>query len=114
MVSTAEALRSAALIVHFGGSGLAAEALIAGVPQLVLSMQIEQWLNGAALQNAGLGKTIEAFDPATRITSEIDDLLAATSITEAAANAGRLHRELLSRTDALATFESACRLLLAA
>jgi hypothetical protein len=38
----ADALRSAALVIHFGGSGLAAEALAAGIPQLVLSMQVEQ------------------------------------------------------------------------
>jgi hypothetical protein len=111
-VAPADALMSAALVVHFGGSGLAAEALTAGIPQLILSMQIEQWLNGSALQNAGLGRVIEAFDPATRITSEIASLLADTSIIAAAADAGRLHRELLSRTDALATFESACRSLL--
>jgi hypothetical protein len=109
----ADALKSAALVVHFGGSGLAAEALMAGIPQLILSMQIEQWLNGSALQSAGLGRVIEAFNPATRITSEIDNLLEDTAIVRAAADAGRLHRELLSRTDALATFESACRGLLA-
>jgi UDP:flavonoid glycosyltransferase YjiC (YdhE family) len=98
--------------VHFGGSGLAAEALLAGVPQLVLSMQIEQWLNGSALQSAGLGRVIKAYDPGTRIESEIDNLLADTAIVRAAADAGRRHRELLSRTDALMTFESACRSLL--
>jgi hypothetical protein len=111
-VAPAEALMSAALVVHFGGSGLAAEALTAGIPQLILSMQIEQWLNGSALQNAGLGRVIEAFDPSTRVTSEIDSLLADTAIIAAAADAGRLHRELLSGTDVLATFERTCRSLL--
>jgi hypothetical protein len=111
-VAPADALTSAALVVHFGGSGLAAEALLAGVPQLVLSMQIEQWLNGSALQSAGLGRVIKAYDPGTRIESEIDNLLADTAIVRAAADAGRRHRELLSRTDALMTFESACRSLL--
>jgi len=111
-VAAADALTSAALVVHFGGSGLAAEALLAGVPQLVLSMQIEQWLNGSALQSAGLGRVIKAYDPATKVGSEIDCLLADTTIIRAAADAGQLHRELLSRTDALAAFESACRGLL--
>lgn len=111
-VPAADALKSTALVVHFGGSGLAAEALTAGIPQLVLSMQIEQWLNGTALQDAGLGKVIAAFDPATQITSEIGDLLADTSIARAAADAGRLHRELMSRTDAPATFENISRGLL--
>lgn len=111
--AAAEALMSAALVVHFGGSGLAAEALLAGVPQLVLSMQIEQWLNGSALQSAGLGRVIKAYDPETRIAFEVDRLLADTAIVKAAANAGRVHRELLSRTDALAAFEGFCRTLLA-
>ncbi len=109
----ADALRSAALVIHFGGSGLAAEALAAGVPQLVLSTQVEQWLNGSALQNAGVGKVIAAFDPDTRITSEIDDLLSDALMTRVAAQTGRFHRQLLSATDPLAVFENTCRRLLA-
>jgi hypothetical protein len=113
LATPADALRSAALVIHFGGSGLAAEALAAGVPQLVLSMQVEQWLNGSALQNAGVGKVIAAFDPDTRITSEIDDLLSDTLMPRVAAQAGRFHRQLLSATDPLAVFENTCRRLLA-
>jgi hypothetical protein len=113
LATPADALRSAALVIHFGGSGLAAEALAAGVPQLVLSMQVEQWLNGSALQNAGVGKVIAAFDPDTRITSEIDDLLSDTLMTRVAAQAGRFHRQSLSATDPLAVFENTCRRLLA-
>ena len=109
----ADALRSAALIVHFGGAGMAAEALAAGVPQLVLSMQVEQWLNGSALQNAGVGRVIEAFDPASRITSEIDDLVSDPSMARIAMHTGWIHRQLLSVTDPLAVFESTCRNLLA-
>lgn len=99
--------------MHYGGSGLAAEALAADVPQLVLSMQVEQWLNGSALQNAGVGKVIPAFDPDIRISSEIDDLLSDTFMTRVAAEAGRHHRYLLSMTDPSAVFESTCRRLLA-
>jgi hypothetical protein len=113
LAAPADALRSAALVIHYGGSGLAAEALAAGVPQLVLSMQIEQWLNGSALQDAGVGKVIPAFDPDSRITSEIDDLLSDTSVARAAAQAGRHHRHLLSAADPLAVFETTSRRLLA-
>jgi len=45
-VATAQALASSSLVIHLGGIGLAAEALMAGIPQLILSMQIEQWLTG--------------------------------------------------------------------
>jgi hypothetical protein len=113
LATPADALRSAALVVHFGGSGLAAEALAAGVPQLVLSMQVEQWLNGSALQNAGVGEVIAAFDPDTQITSEVDDLLSDALMTKVAARAGRFHRQLLSTTDPLAIFENTCCSLLA-
>ena len=47
------------------------------------------------------------------VTVDRDPKLGLRAIVRAAADAGRLHRELLSRTDALATFESTCRGLLA-
>jgi UDP:flavonoid glycosyltransferase YjiC (YdhE family) len=112
-IAPAQALAPASLVIHLGGSGLAAEALMAGIPQLVLSMQVEQWLNGSALQRAGLGRVIRAYDPAsTRISHEIDSLLEDTVIARKAVDAGRLHRDLSRRADVLAKFEHACRGLL--
>jgi hypothetical protein len=42
-------------VVHFGGLNLAAEALFAGVPQLVFPQHLEQSATGAAVHALGLG-----------------------------------------------------------
>jgi UDP:flavonoid glycosyltransferase YjiC (YdhE family) len=112
-IPAASALGSARLIVHHGGSGLAAEALAAGVPQFVLSMQIEQDLNGSALQRAGLGRLIRAYDPLSRIDAKtVDERFQDTTLAQRAGEAGRKHREWLGRADTLAKFESKARELL--
>jgi UDP:flavonoid glycosyltransferase YjiC (YdhE family) len=112
-VAPAEALASARLVVHFGGSGLAAETIAAGVPQLILSMQVEQDLNGSALQAGGLGRLVRAYDSASAISPAIfGDLLRDTALAGRAAEAGRTHREWLAGVDPLARFESKSRELL--
>jgi hypothetical protein len=111
-VLPALALTSSSLVIHLGGSGLAAEALMAGTPQLILSMQVEQWLTGSALRRAGVGRLVAAYDATTRITSEIDAMLEDTAIARRADEAGRRHREFYRRADALAIFELAGRRLL--
>jgi UDP:flavonoid glycosyltransferase YjiC (YdhE family) len=107
-----QALASSSLVIHFGGSGLAAEALMAGIPQLVLSMQIEQWLTGTALQRAGVGRLVAAYDSESRIAPEIDAMFEDTALVRRANEAGRQHRELYHRADALAVFEQTSRRLL--
>jgi UDP:flavonoid glycosyltransferase YjiC (YdhE family) len=111
-VAPAQVLASSSLVIHLGGSGLAAEALMAGTPQLILSMQVEQWLTGQALQRAGLGRLVAAYDPATTIAPEIDAMLADAAMAQRADEAGRQHREFHRRTDALAAFGQASRGLL--
>jgi UDP:flavonoid glycosyltransferase YjiC (YdhE family) len=112
-VMSANAMASARLAIHFGGSGLASEALAAGVPQLVLSMQVEQDLTGGALQGAGVGRLVRAYDPASKIPAgTVDELLQDTGMAERAAEAGRQHREWLGGRDVLASFESKSRELL--
>jgi hypothetical protein len=112
-VASANAMASARLAIHFGGSGLASEALAAGVPQLVLSMQVEQDLTGSALQSAGVGRLVRAYDTTSRIPAEtIDELLRDAGLARRAAEAGRQHREWLGGTDILARFESKSRELL--
>jgi len=112
-VVAADALAGASLVIHFGGSGLAAEALAAGVPQLILSMQIEQQLNGAALQRAGVGRVISAYDPGARIPAgTIGDLLQDAVVARRAAEVGREHREWLQGRDVLARLVAESRRLL--
>ena len=104
-----DVLASARLVVHSGGSGVAGEALAAGIPQLVLSCQIEQTLNGQALQQAGVGRLIETYDSSAHVSSDViaalcdDDALAAR-----AAEAGSRHRQYLSDENPALKCERAC------
>jgi UDP:flavonoid glycosyltransferase YjiC (YdhE family) len=95
-----DVLASARLVVHSGGSGVAAETLAAGVPQIILSSQIEQTLNGQALQGAGVGTLVEAYDPSSHVSSAlIAALYADETLAARAAEVGRWHREYLSDKD---------------
>jgi UDP:flavonoid glycosyltransferase YjiC (YdhE family) len=51
----AEQLRDARLVIHTGGHGVAAAALLAGVPQVVIAQHIEMSLTGRALARRGVG-----------------------------------------------------------
>jgi UDP:flavonoid glycosyltransferase YjiC (YdhE family) len=104
-VAPAQALASSSLVIHLGGSGLAAEALMAGIPQLILSMQIEQWLTGSTLQRAGLGRLVAAYDPAEKIAPQIDAMLGDTEMARRAIDAGQQYRDLYRRIDGPAIFE---------
>jgi UDP:flavonoid glycosyltransferase YjiC (YdhE family) len=109
----AEILPATCLIVHNGGPGVSAEALVAGVPQLVLSAQVEQDFNGRALKNAGVAEFLRIYDPGVEISPELigmmstDDALAARAATQA-----ERHRAYLATTDALRTCERTCLQLL--
>ena len=108
-VPLADILPTTCLIVHNGGPGVAAEALVAGVPQLVLSAQIEQDFNGQALASAGVAKFVRVYEPGIDISAELigamsrDDALAA----QAALQAER-HRAYLATLDALGVCERTC------
>ena len=71
------------LVVHRGGHGLAAEALAAGVPQLVLADHIEHDLYGEAIERAGVARLVKTYLPGTRLESDAiqslidDDAMAA-------------------------------------
>ena len=110
----AEALAESRLVIHSGSAGIAAQALAAGVPQLVLSVDIEKELTGGALERAGAGKLVKFHDPTACVSSEMVAALASDAESAArAADLGRSHREALRAHDPLSPFESACRRLLA-
>jgi hypothetical protein len=104
----AQELADARLIVHVGSGGTAASALAAGVPQLVLAVDIEKELNGQALERAGVAKLLRVYDPAVRPATEMiiamaeDDTLAAR-----AAEVAQPHRQMLS-IDPLGSFMRDC------
>ncbi len=62
--------RSAAL-VHHGGIGTAAQALAAGIPQLVRPMTFDQPDNAARLQRLGVGSSIRPDQYAPRAVADI-------------------------------------------
>ncbi|MBA3598694.1 MAG: glycosyltransferase [Methylibium sp.] len=55
-----------ATLVHHGGIGTCAEALAAGVPQIVVPFAHDQFDNAARLERLGLGVTLKAVSPASR------------------------------------------------
>jgi UDP:flavonoid glycosyltransferase YjiC (YdhE family) len=113
-VPLTDILPTTCLIVHNGGPGVAAEALVAGVPQLVLSAQIEQDFNGQALESAGVAKFMRVYEPGADISAELigamsrDDALAARAALQA-----ERHRAYLATMDALGACERICLRLLA-
>ena len=113
-VPLADILPTTCLIVHNGGPGVAAEALVAGVPQLVLSAQIEQDFNGQALESVGVAKFIRVYEPGADISADLigalsaDDALAARAALQA-----ERHRAYLATVDALGACERICLQLLA-
>jgi UDP:flavonoid glycosyltransferase YjiC (YdhE family) len=110
----ADALSSTRLLIHSGGSGAAAEALAAGVPQLVLSAHVEQDLNGEALQRAGVAKLVRTYEPGANISPElIRALMTDEALGARAAELGKWHRNYLQTTDALSQCERTCMHLLA-
>jgi UDP:flavonoid glycosyltransferase YjiC (YdhE family) len=99
LVRLQKELSSSRLVIHTGGSGVAAEALSAGVPQLILSSHIEQDLTGEALQRVGLGRLIRAHEVTSLSADLIAMLLADVAMSARAHESGHLHRSVLSRDD---------------
>ena len=79
--------------MHLGGHNVASEALAAGVPQLVLSVDIEKHLTGAALEKAGVARWIEGHHPEPQIALDlISQLCSDHSLARRAELVGREHR----------------------
>ncbi len=102
-----DVLASAKLVAHFGGSGLAAQAIAAGVPQLIFSTHIEQELNGLALQRAGIGRLLRSHDADVAITpGMVSDALDDATLASRAKQAGGVHRDMLQLMNSLAAFDA--------
>jgi UDP:flavonoid glycosyltransferase YjiC (YdhE family) len=93
-VDLARQLARSRLVVHFGGHGTAAAALLAGVPQLILAFDIEKALIASALEGQGAAR---GFD-----YRRVDSATARTSILAALEDKQQLAKadELASRNDA--------------
>lgn len=112
-VELSRVLPACRLVVHLGGSGLAAEALLAGVPQLTLVTHVEQHLTGIALEQAGIGRCFTAFDPACSLpASAVAELLDDDGLAQRAAEVGAEQRYAVPPGAALEAFDRACVQLL--
>jgi UDP:flavonoid glycosyltransferase YjiC (YdhE family) len=101
------ALAAARLLVHLGGLGVASAALAAGVPQLVLSVDIEKELYGRALESAGVGRLVRIEDPAATIPPElIEDLVHDDQLAARATVLGERCRRSMVDLDPLTKFAS--------
>ena len=108
-----DVLPQARLVVHNGGSGVASEALLAGVPQVVLSAQIEQDLNGAALQRAGVARLVRTHEPGLSLSPELlRDAMADPALLREAADMAVYCRDFAKAADAPARSEDVCLRLL--
>lgn len=79
----------ASVIVHPGGIGTTAQALLAGRPMLVVPYAFDQPDNAARVERLGVAKVIRRTDyTARRLTPEVDRLLSDTSYSAAAREVG--------------------------
>lgn len=80
-VSFRALLPHASLLVHHGGIGTTAEALRAGVPQLVVPMAHDQFDNGARVRALGVGGVLAASRLRVgTLAKMLHDLLASTTV----------------------------------
>lgn len=77
-------LAEADLVVGYGGSGSAAESLLAGVPQLTLPRYIEQYLGALRVEAMGAGITIGPIRSKKNFVDAIRRLLSDSSFKTAA------------------------------
>jgi rhamnosyltransferase subunit B len=82
-------------LVHHGGIGTAAQALAAGVPQLVAPHAHDQFDNAAQLTRLGLGAAVPPAAGVRRWSRELDRLLRDEGVAKACQLAAQRCRELV-------------------
>jgi UDP:flavonoid glycosyltransferase YjiC (YdhE family) len=93
-VAMAQALKTARAVVCHGGTGTACQALLAGVPLLLLPMQAEQALMAQRVAASGAGLSIAASEAPARLGSALTDLIGDARIRGAAAALATRHARL--------------------
>jgi rhamnosyltransferase subunit B len=79
-----------AAIVHHGGIGTAAQALRAGIAQLVVASGFDQFDNGARLRALGVGDVLRAAGASDRrLRRRLQTVLASTPVRDACATVAR-------------------------
>ncbi len=76
-------LPQVAVLVHHGGIGTTAEALRAGVPQLIVPLAYDQFDNGARVQSLGAGSVLRhARLTTTRLAAAVQALMSSPAVAE--------------------------------
>lgn len=89
-------------IVHHGGSGTTMNALVAGVPQLVLPHMADQHMNAAAVQRRGVGLTHRPEEADTEtVRRSLNQLLEDPGFIRAADDVRQENVSLLSPSEIL-------------
>lgn len=98
-------LPRAAMLVHHGGVGTTAQAIKAGVPQLVVPKAHDQFDNAWRIENLGLGRTIvDARYRSGRVAAAIREMLADEELKTRC-------RDSAPRVDSTASLTRACELI---
>jgi UDP:flavonoid glycosyltransferase YjiC (YdhE family) len=84
-------LPRAAAFVHHGGIGTTAQALAAGVPQLIVPLSHDQFDNAARAQRLGTARCLPARQyRAIAAAARLKALLGSTAVAQACRHAARL------------------------
>ena len=96
-------LPRAALLIHHGGIGTVAQAVAAGIPQLMVPRAFDQFDNAARIERLGLGRSLaESRYRAATATAVIRQML------QDAPMHARCH-EYAARIDSAAALSTACQ-----
>lgn len=68
--SISKMLQKSSIVLHHGGMGLAEEALIAGRPQIVLPLYLEQYLTAKRIESAGVGTVVPTGSTAATMVEQ--------------------------------------------
>lgn len=113
-VLLSEALWRCRLAVHLGGSGIANEAALAGVPQLSLTNHVERYLIGDALERAGIGRLFLAHEATRHLAPDtVANMYHDEALHQHAARTAAYLRSELPKLSAGEKFVMECRRLLA-
>jgi rhamnosyltransferase subunit B len=94
-----------AAVVHHGGIGTSAQALAAGVPQLVLPMNFDQFDNAARLVKLGVGKSLDRRKGKGKpMAALLAELLGSGEVR-------KVCQEFAASVDPSASLEKACRII---
>jgi UDP:flavonoid glycosyltransferase YjiC (YdhE family) len=101
-----QVLPHAAALVSHGGIGTVAQALAAGVPQLVMPMAFDQFPNAARLEGLGVARTLQASAYRARtVAGALSDLLSSGDVAKNCQTIARKFPERNSLQAACAAIE---------